>query len=168
MMNRIKELSRVLSVMLCALLLSLTMVACGDDDDEPAGTDASDIVSPSELAREWTLVKNVVFYSEVDAAKSDETIDYSATSSPRYRFYEVTLIDDSILSWQEKSASGSSVGKPVEYTLDGDSLIDSKGNVSGKVEGYDLSHSWNNLRITWFANTSMNTFGAPCMSYYMK
>lgn len=166
-MNRIKELSRVLSIVLCAIILSLTMVACGDDD-EPDGASGSGIVTPAELAREWTLVKNVVFYSEVDASKSDQTIDYSASSSPRYRFYEVTLIDDSILSWKEKSASGSKVGSPVEYTLDGDNLIDSNGRICGKVEGYNLSHSWNNLRITWFADTSMNTFGAPCMSYYMK
>ncbi len=169
MKNRIKDFYRILSVIVCGLMLLSALVACGDDDEpDSSGNQDQGIVDASDLVREWTLVKNIVYYSEVNSTKPDQTIDYSGTSSPKYRFFKVSLIDDNTLSWQEKSATGSSIGSAVAYTLNGDNLIDNKGNIAGKVEGFDISHSWNNLRIKWLANTDMNTFGAPCMSFYMK
>lgn len=148
-------------------LLTGAMVSCSDKNDEPKGPEDQVKVSPSDLAHEWTLVKNIVFHSEADSSEEDETIDYSGNSYPRYRFYEVNVIDDSILSWQEKNANGISIGNPMEFTLDGDNLIDSEGNISGKVERYDASHTWDNLRIKWYPNTPMNNYGVACMSYYM-
>lgn len=146
----------------------MTFVSCNNDDPNDSDGQETSLVTIDDLARNWTLVKDNVKYSEVDASKSDKIIDYSATSSPRYRFFLVEATSESTMTWQEQTASGSSVGKSITLTLNGNNLVDEKGNIAGVVEDYNPAHSWNNLRILWKPNSSMNSYGAPCVSSYMK
>lgn len=156
----------------CALMvlaISMSFASCDSDDPENGGDNSSTgIVTDAELVGTWTLVKDNVLYSEVDPRESDEVISYSGNSSPRYKYYEVSLSEDGILSVTEVSASGSTVGDTVDYVLKGNNLITVEGNnVAGTIEHYDSKHAWDNLRIRWNADYSPVKFGAPVISTYM-
>jgi len=159
---------------ICAVMvlaLSMSISSCGDDEPENEGngdTPQAGIVTESELAGEWTLVKDNVLYSQVNSQKGDETISYSGNSAPRYQFYNVSVTEDGIISMVEVSATGSVIGTPVEYTLEGNDLVTVKEKkIAGTIENYNPSHSWDNLRIKWNKDYSPIDFGAPVISTYM-
>lgn len=171
-MKKIKNnISLIFITVFVSVIFPLVISSCGDDkSDEPdgSGNQGNGLVSFEDLARGWTLVKDIVLYSEENPSKSNVVIDYSGNTSPLYRFYDVKKVDESKVSWQEKSSNGSPIGFPVVFTLIDDDLLDSNGNVSGHIEGYNLSHSWNNLSIKWSANSPLNEYGVTCISTYMK
>ncbi len=154
----------------CMALLSMSFASCVSDEPD-SGKDnepVQGIVTANELVWVWTLVKNNVLYSQVDPGKSDEVISYSGNASPRYRFYNVTISEDGILTMVEESVSGSAIGASIQLTLNGNDLIAADGKVAGTIEHYDVSHSWDNLRIKWNAEYSPIRFGAPVVSTYMR
>lgn len=154
----------------CMALLSTSFASCVSDEPD-SGKDnesAQGIVTANELVWVWTLVRNNVLYSQVDPGKSDEVISYSGNTSPRYRFYNVTISEDGVLTMVEESVSGSIVSAPIHLTLNGNDLIATDGKVAGTIEHYDASHSWDNLRIKWNAEYSPIRFGAPVVSTYMR
>lgn len=68
----------------------------------------------------------------------------------------------------EKSASGSTVGEPSKYTLEGKNLVSADDKkVAGTIENFDENHSWDNLRIRWEKDAPLNRFDAPVHSTYM-
>ena len=172
MMNQTtkKVLKSIMSICMMAMV-AIALPSCGSDepDDNGGGDSATGMVTASELAGTWTLVKNRVLYSETDSGKDDKTIDYSGNASPRYKYYKVTVSDDVVITMVETSVSGSTVGTPVKYELKGNDLVlaDNDKVVAGTVENYNPSHAWNNLQIRWNADYSPVSFGAPVVSYYM-
>lgn len=152
-----------------ALFMTVCVASCDNDEPGDGGGDQSvaGIVTADELAGEWTLVQNKVLYSEVNPSKQDEVISYSANSTPRYRFYKVSVTDEDVISIVEVSASGSVVGTAMQLEMEGDNLIASDGNVAGTVTHYNKSHSWENLKIKWNKDYSPMPFNAPVISTYM-
>lgn len=157
-----------------ALMLGAGMSACGSDKsdepeegDEPSGPAEPVLMTAGEMAGSWTLVKDLVLYSETDSSKEDETVDYSGNSYPKYKFYEVSVSEEEVVNWQEVSVSGYPISDPLTFTLDGNNLVDEEGNRIGKVTGYNLNHSWDNLSISWLPGYS-TVANTPVISTYMK
>lgn len=157
-----------------ALMLGAGLSACGSDKsdepgegDEPSGPAEPVLMTAGEMAGSWTLVKDLVLYSETDSSKEDETVDYSGNSYPKYKFYEVSVSEEEVVNWQEVSVSGYPISDPLTFTLDGNNLVEEEGNRIGKVTGYNLNHSWDNLSISWLPGYS-TVANTPVISTYMK
>jgi len=153
-----------------AVLMACCIVSC--DNDEPVNNDDNEpssvgLVTASELAGKWTLVKDNVLYSQENSSKRDEVITYSGNSAPRYHFYNVTVSDDDVISIVEVSASGSVIGSPIQLELYGNDLKTLDGKVAGTVLHYDKGHSWDNLRIEWDKDYSPISFNSAVISTYM-
>lgn len=150
------------------ILMAFCFTSCGDDEPE-SNEEATSIVSANELAGKWTLVQNVVLYSQTDPSKQDETIDYSGNSAPRYRFYKVSVSDDEVISITEtSSATGSAIGKTLEFNLDGNDLMTLDGQKAGTITNYNPDpRAWDNLQIEWANGHSPLSFNAPVISTYM-
>jgi hypothetical protein len=151
------------------LMMIVPFVSCGSDEPENSGNDAPEasLVTASELVGEWTLVRDNVLYSSVDSSKDDEVISYSGQSYPRYRFYKVMVSDDDVITMTEVSASGSSMGTPMQFTLEGNNLKTMDGDTAGTITHYDPAHAYDNLRIEWNKDYSPISFNAPVISTYM-
>lgn len=151
------------------VLMAISFVSC--DNDEPENNDDNNptvgIVTANQLAGKWTLVKDEVLYSQVNSSKMDEVITYSGNSSPKYHFYNVSVSEEDIISIVEVSETGSVIGSPKKFSLEGNDLKTTDGVVAGTITRYNKSHSWDNLRIEWNKDFSPITFNAPVISTYM-
>ncbi len=160
--------NHILSVLM-VILMAFPIVSC--DNDEPEDKDDNEpsaaLVTATELAGEWTLVKDNVLYSKENSSKQDEVISYSGNSYPKYHFYNVTVSEDDIISFAEVSASGSVIGNSIQLELDGNDLKTVDGKVAGTIQHFDKSHAWDNLRIEWNKDYSPISFNAPVISTYM-
>lgn len=151
------------------VLMAISVVSC--DNDEPENNDNNNpevgIVSADKLAGKWTLVQDEVLYSKINASKKDEVITYSGNTSPKYHFYKVSVSEDDIILIEEVSVTGSLVGSPKTFHLEGNDLMTMDDIVAGTITHYNKAHSWDNLRIEWNKEYSPVTFDAPVISTYM-
>ena len=167
--NSVKRyVSNIIGVLM-VVAVSMSLASCGDD--EPASGDSAietpSLVNADQLAGTWMLVRDNVLYSEVNAQKTDEVINYKGNGAPYYHYYQVTVSDIGVITMVEVSVSGAVIGTPVSFTLDQNELVTVEGNeVAGTIELYNTSHSWDNLEIRWKEAHSPISFGAPVVSTY--
>ncbi len=168
------ELKKFASWVLCAFafVALIGTASCGSDgDDGPDDPTPSEkpIVNITQLSGEWTLVKNVVYWSKEDSGRDDEIIDYSGNTFPYYKYYTVTVDKEKdMMTWQEVSTNGSAISDKINLYLDGNKIYDEENDLVGKVIAYDPSHSWNNLQILWEDEEGPVYFNASSLSTYMK
>lgn len=155
------------------IILAFVICVASCDSDEPESTgieegNAPSLVTTEDIIGKWTLVKDNVYYSEINPEKEDEVITYRGNAAPYYHFYNVTSSDSGIITITEVSATGSTIGTIGRYTLDGNNLVIVETEaVAGTIEHYDTKHTWDNLRIKWNESYSPIQFGAPVTSTYM-
>lgn len=157
---------------LFAIAACLCLSSCNNDDEPVEGDDIDYdnvpvvISNIKDLEGEWMLVREILYWSQVDPESEDKTYDYSGNEAS-YIYYKVSVDTESgKVTWQQVSATGTNMYDPKSYYMDGNKLLNAQGELAGQFVSYDLKHGWNNLQILWNTHEGPSGADAPVLSSY--
>lgn len=141
--------------------VSLSLTACGDDDEPNGEGEDSPVVSEyfDNIQGLWMMVKETNL-------KTNQTKDLDGRS---YRYCYIYSEDGETLYGQAISYPSMSKGKKVEIEIDGDNIL-ADGKVIGTIMQCGKEGSSKiELVVEWKANQEVfNPYSYDCVGYYWR